>query len=317
MNEIIECAEIALRECLNLKRQEQLLILCDPLCYEIGRAFYDASMGRCKESILVMFPSRKYDGYEPPEPVGAWMSQFDVVVIPASTSFSHTHARKLASEYGARIASLPGITAEMFLRTMKADWRKIGVYTRKIAGRLSTASKIKVKTDSGTDFSFETGGMAAIVDDGRIMSKTTFGTLPAGEAYLSPLENTAEGVLVIDGSFSIVEGLLNEPIILTVKGGKVIKAEGHGCCAELEKIFIKHNKTARTIAEFGVGTNDVAQITGNIVEDKKVRGSVHVAIGNTSLTAEETNLTLHLEGVLQKPSVWLDEKLWIDHGVHS
>jgi leucyl aminopeptidase (aminopeptidase T) len=310
MDEIIEYAGIALSECLNLKRQEQLLVLCDPRCYEIGRAFYEAAVSRCKEVILVMFPSRKYDGNEPPELVGNWISQFDAVVIPASTSFAHTRARKFASENGTRIISLPAITQESFLRIMKTDWRKLGVYTRKIAGKLSAARKIKVTTESGTDFSFETGEGTAIADDGRIMSKGTFGTLPAGEAYLSPLVNTAEGVLVIDGSFSMVDGVLSEPVILTVKNGRVIKAEGHSCCAELEKIFVKYTHASRTVTEFGVGTHDTAQITGKMIEDEKVRGSVHIAIGDTSRDS------IHLVGIIQKPLVWLDDKLWIDHGVH-
>lgn len=316
MNELKACAEIALIDCLNLRRQELLLIICDPSSYEIGRAFYDSGEGKCKETMMVMLQSRKYDGNELPEAVGNLLTQFDVVVVPTLKALSYSTVSALTPQQRVRIATLPGITNDSFLRTMKTDWRKLGVYTRKIAGKLSSAQKITIKTDSGTSLSFETGGRTARADDGRIMSNGTFGNLPAGEACLTPLEETAEGILVIDGSFSLVEGMIDEPLILTFKKGKVIKAEGNSCTAELEKIFVKYRHASRTLAEFGIGTHDTAVLCGNILEDKKVRGTVHIAIGDI-LTCENTGgSSIRLDGVVQQPSVWINEKLLIDHGMH-
>lgn len=316
MDQLKACAEIALIDCLNLRRQEQLLIICDPSCYEIGRAFYDAGEGKCKETMMAMVQSRKYDGNELPEAIGNLFSQFDIVVVPTSKALAYSVVSKLTPEQGVRIATLPGITNESFLRTMKTDWRKLGVYTRKIAGKLSSAQKITITTEAGTSLTFETGGRIARADDGRIMSKGTFGNLPAGEACLTPLEETAEGVLVIDGSFSLVEGMLEEPLVLTFKEGMVVKTEGNSCTAELEKIFVKYRHASRNLAEFGIGTHDTAILCGNILEDKKVRGAVHIAIGDT-LSCEDTgSASIRLDGVLQQPSVWVNEKLLIDHGVY-
>ncbi len=44
-------------------------------------------------------------------------------------------------------------------------------------------------------------------------------------------------------------------------------------------MFRKH-KNADNIAEIGLGTNPVAKIIGNVLEDEKVHGTCHVALGD-------------------------------------
>jgi len=311
---LYECARAALSECLNLRRQEKLLVICDPPCFDIGNAFWAAGNHKCKEAVMVMIGPRKQNGNEPPEPVGEWFSQFDVAVMPTSKSLSHTVARRNASEKGTRIATLPGITSEMFIRTMKADWRKLGTYTRKIAAQLSNANRVRITTELGMDFSFETGGRSAKADDARLTSVGAFGNLPAGEAYMAPLEGTSEGTLVIDGSFPLVEGKLTQPLVLRVREGKVVQIGDHPCAMELEKVFTKYRQHSRNIAEFGVGTLEPAIITGNTLEDEKVKGTIHVAIGDNASMGGSVQVPIHLDGVIKNPDVWLDDRLWIKNG---
>lgn len=315
MSDLINSAEIALTECLNLRRLEQLLIVCDSACYDIGRAFYDAGEGKCKEAVMIMIQSRKNNGSELPEFFGSWIDQFDIVIIPTIKSLSRKHISKVASEQGIRIVTLPGITNDSFIRTMKTDWRKLGVYTRKMTGKLSAAQIITIKTSAGTNLTFSTAGQNAWADDGQIMTKGTFGDLPAGEACIRPLDNSAEGVLVIDGSFSLVEGILDKPLVLTLKEGKVIKIEGHNYASELDKIFTKFHES-RSLAEFGIGTHDTVMLCGNNLEDKKVRGTVHFGIGNWLFNDILEENQIHFDGVIQKPSVWIDGKLLINQGEH-
>ncbi len=129
MSELIECADIALGECLNLRRNERLLIICDPTCYEIGRAFYDAGEGKCKDTVMVIFRTCKNNIVEQTEIFEKVLGQFDVVVMPILNSPGNIHIEKIVSQKEIRIATLSGITVESFLRTIKTDWRKLGVYT--------------------------------------------------------------------------------------------------------------------------------------------------------------------------------------------
>jgi leucyl aminopeptidase (aminopeptidase T) len=308
-----QCAQVALKDCLNLGRQEMLLVVCDPPCYEIGTAFWEAGSQLCREAVMVQITPRKQNGNEPPAPIAELLGTFDVIVMPTSKSLSHTQARREACEKGARIATLPGITADVFLRTMMTDWEKLGLYTRRIAGQLSSASTIRVATDAGTDVTFETGGRSAKADDGRLIFKGAFGNLPAGEAYMAPLEGTAQGDIVIDGSFG-VGGLLDTPIIFKVRKGKVVDVDSVQFGADIENLFDKYGAAARNIAEFGVGTLDCARISGNTLEDEKVRGTIHFAIGDNASMGGRVKVPLHLDGIIKSPSVWLDGNEWMKKG---
>jgi leucyl aminopeptidase (aminopeptidase T) len=109
---------------------------------------------------------------------------------------------------------------------------------------------------------------------------------------------------------------MNDPLILTFKEGKIIKTEGNSCSAELEKIFIKNRHVSRNLAEFGIGTHDTAVLSGNIFEDEKVRGTAHIAIGDALVNNSIDKPSFRFDGILQQPSVWINDKLLIDHGEH-
>jgi leucyl aminopeptidase (aminopeptidase T) len=228
-------------------------------------------------------------------------------------SLTHTSARRNACDKGTRIATLPGITEEMFVRTMGTDWRALSEETRRLAQALGAVSEVRIRTDAGTDLSFETNGQFVGVDDGRYVEKGAFGNLPAGEAFLAPREGTAEGSLVIDGSFPLA-GLLDSPLVFEVHEGLVTKVSGHACASELERVFEEHGEKARTVAEFGVGTLGTARISGNVLEDEKVKGTIHVAVGNNASMGGTVTVPVHLDGVVRTPTVWLDGRLWIKEG---
>jgi leucyl aminopeptidase (aminopeptidase T) len=312
-NDINQCARVALKQCLNLSRQEQLLVVCDEPCREVGEAFWEEGIRMCREAVMVRIVPRKQNGNEPPDPVGELFGRFDVAVMPTSKSLSHTQARRKACEQGARIATLPGITVDVFERTMMTDWGKLGLLTRRVAGQMSAARKVRVTSAAGTDIVFETGGRPAKADDGRLIFKGAFGNLPAGESYMAPLEETANGVIVIDGSFSL-GGLCASPLVFIVKKGKVTEVREHPFAEELERLFEKYGAAARNIAEFGVGTLDSATISGNTLEDEKVKGTIHFAVGDNASMGGVVKVPLHLDGIVREPDVWLDGVLWMEKG---
>ncbi len=57
-----------------------------------------------------------------------------------------------------------------------------------------------------------------ISDTGFLHEKGSFGNLPAGEAFIAPVEGRSEGKLVFDGSFAGVD-VLENPIELAVEEG--------------------------------------------------------------------------------------------------
>jgi len=84
--------------------------------------------------------------------------------------------------------------------------------------------------------------------------------------------------------------------------------------ADIKELFDKYGGAARNIAEFGVGTLDCARISGNTLEDEKVRGTIHFAIGDNASMGGRVKVPLHLDGIIKSPSVWLDGNEWMKKG---
>ncbi len=311
MNSVQACAEIAINDCLNIRRNEQFLVLCDAYCMQIGRALYNSADGKCKETMLVMVQSRKYDGSMIPEIIVPLLDKFDCIAIATQKAFSPELIEKLATEKPVRIATLPGVTDESFCRTMVADWRKLGIYTRKVAGRVGSPSVVRLISGDSAELTFECDGNPARADDGRLMSNGTFGNLPGGEVSLRPKSGTANGTVIVNQSFALVDGPMDKPLVITLRQGIVVKIEGHDCQLELEKLFVKNRSGARSLIELGIGTNELAEFGCTLLEDKKVRGSVHVTIGGGD------DMPVHLDACVREASVWIDDKLFVNAGVIS
>jgi leucyl aminopeptidase (aminopeptidase T) len=130
------------------------------------------------------------------------------------------------------------------------------------------------------------------------------------------VEGTARGTLVIDGAISGI-GVLDEPLMMEVEHGVVVSTSGKNSKA-LEEIFAKYGPKARNIAELGIGTNPKAKLTGVVLEDEKVLGTIHIALGNNSNFGGTVQVASHLDGMVTKPTVVIDEKVILEEGVlHS
>jgi aminopeptidase len=310
---LIRSSEITLMDCCSLKRNEKLLIICDPPNMEIGTAFYEAAQNRCQETVLVMLtPESRQGRLEFPESVMDLLRRFDVAVIPLSTRLSHVQTKQVASESRVRIASFTEITAEIFSRTMNADWRKIGINTRKVAGRLSTSKSVRVVNRQGTDFTFQTDDSPVFTDDGRIPSEGGFNTLPAGQVCLTPREGTFEGVVAIDGYFSLEKRKPQQALIIEVKQGLITSIRNHPLAPELEKYFIKYKEAARTVCGIGLGLLDNAKVSGNFSEDKVASGAIRLIFGKD--LSNVTSEMFPMEGVASCCTISVDGKLLLQDG---
>jgi leucyl aminopeptidase (aminopeptidase T) len=309
-----DAAALTLNKSMNIKKDEQILIVTDTPLYELGKHFFDAARDFGAETLQINFLPRNNNGEEPPEAVAAAMKKADVVLLITSRSLSHTQARKQANLAGARIASMPGLSSEMMQRTLAIDYTIMQDDCNYLANILESGEKVHLTTESGTDISFSIKGRIAQVDGGIYDQPGDFGNLPAGEVYIAPLEGTAEGKIIIDGSMAGI-GLLDKPIILEVKKGLVINVSGGKAAAQLQAILDKYGEKSRNIAELGIGTHPEAQLTGAILEDEKIAGTVHIALGDNSTFGGTVEVASHLDGVILKPTLKIDDKTIIDNGI--
>ena len=262
---------------------------------------------------LEEIPIPKIDGSEPPEDIANDMLNYHVNILVTSKSLSHTNARKRASEKGARIATLPGINKDIMSRCIDIDYELLRERTKKVAKILNEGNDVKITSGLGTSLSFSIKGRKALGDDSGIYNKKgSFGNLPAGESYIAPVEGTANGIYFVDASFAGI-GKLSSPIKVIVEDGYAADFEGNES-EKIKEMVDSVGKDGRNIAEFGIGTNDKAIISGNVLEDEKVLGTYHIALGNNTGFGGKVNVPLHIDGIIKKPTVFVDGKKIMEHG---
>jgi len=305
---------IAIRDCMGAKKNEKILVITDEIKREIGISLHENAVRLGYESLLVEMKSGKINGEEPSAVVAELMQKYDVVFCPTSKSLTHTDARRSASAKGVRIATFPGITKEVMIRGMNADYKKISALTVKLQKILEPGKEIRVTAPAGTDITFSISGRKAYASKGLFHAPGESGNLPTGEAFLAPVEGSSNGVFVVDGSMAGLGLIKNANIKIEVENGYATKITGGTLANKLKVMLDAVGKDARNIAEFGIGTNDSAKLSGVLLEDEKVMGTIHIALGNNVSMGGSVNVPIHLDGVVKKPTVWMDGKILMKDG---
>jgi len=280
-----------------------VLIVTDTLRIKIAKSLYDTAREMDCDAIMMTMPPRSRHGEEPPRAVAEAMRNVDVVIAPTTMSLTHTSARKQANDAGVRTASMPGVTEQMMIEGgLTANPREVVEHTRRLAETFKGASEIRLVSDLGTDISFEVDASKWNLDVGCCQQQGCSTNLPAGEVYTAP-EN-CKGTVVIDGSMAGLE-LLKHPIKIRDEEGRAVDVQGDRA-KEVLKIINPLGDEARNIAELGIGTNPRARIIGVVLEDEKVRGTAHIALGDNSTIGGHVVAGVHLDAIIRKPRVFAD-----------
>lgn len=308
--ELREIAKRMMVSCLNVRAGEQVLIVTDDKKLPIGTALYNAAQDLGAEALLMAMTPRQVSGEEPPAAAAAAMKAADVVIAPMATSITHTRAKIEAAKAGARVATMPNITEDMFSQgAMTADYDQVMDLTLRVTELLTKAATARIEKD-GCVLTLDLTGRPGIPSPGVYREKGQSGNLPSGEAYIAPLEDGSNGEMVIDGSM-VGLGKLDEPLRVRVEGGKLKEITGPG--AEKLGVLLANDRNA-TLCELGIGTNHAARVTGIILEDEKAYHTVHIAFG-TNIGFQGTNKAdCHMDGVILNPTLYLDDQLILKDG---
>ncbi|MBM3150854.1 MAG: hypothetical protein FJZ96_01395 [Chloroflexi bacterium] len=198
---------------------------------------------------------------------------------------------------------------ELQRRVMQAidvDYAVVDGHQNRLAALLEKADRVHVTCAAGTDLHLRVAGRKALTDTDSI---------PYGEAYIAPLEDSAEGVMVIQKAF--FRGKCVENLRLAFSAGRVVNVDAPdpaGAESFREALAVSTGDKDR-IAEFAIATNPgVTEPIGFIALDEKIGGSVHIAVGMNDRFGGKNKSNLHQDFVILKPSVWFDEKLVLENG---
>jgi leucyl aminopeptidase (aminopeptidase T) len=290
------------RDCLGVREGEELLVVANPATAELGERLRAEAEAAGADTVLALMPERDSHTGEPPASIAAAMASADAVLAPTVQSLSHTAARKAASEAGVRIATLPGVTEEMLARVMSAGMEGLRTRGRAIADLLTHGGEAHLTCANGSDLRLDLEGRVAISDAGELSAPGAFGNLPCGEGFVAPVGG--EGRLVVDGTIAGI-GMPDEPVELEVVDGRLTEASTPPG-RRLMELLTEHGREATSVAELGIGSNEKAILTGNVLEDEKILGTAHVAFGASAAIGGAVQVPVHLDCVVLRPSVAVD-----------
>lgn len=295
---------IVLETCMAVKPGEVVLIITDTATHlSIATTLYDRAVELGCDPVLMTMEPRGVHGQEPPKAVAEAMAAADVVLAPTSKSLTHTQAKINAKMAGARIATMPGISLEMMgSGGITADFLAIRDTAFELKSRLDSVNEVRITTDLGTDIIFNVKGCDWRVDHGICHEPGSSSNLPAGEVFVAP--KSGNGVFVVDGSMGGL-GILNSPLTIKIEDGQATDITGEGA-GQFINMIDSVGPPGRNLAELGIGINPEAHLIGNVLEDEKVAGTVHVALGDNSAFGGDVVAGIHLDGIITGPTVYLD-----------
>ena len=319
---MLATARSVVRTCLQIRREEDVLVITDPETSEIGQSIYEEAARVTDRILLVMMPPTQKPGKEPPLPVADIMRKNRVIIIATKDSLTHTRARQQATKEGARIVSMPGISRAVFESGgMTADYNALQREISSMRTVFRRKRKVRVKTQTGTDVEFLTGGRWVLEDNGICNRPQQVSNLPAGKVFVLPKEGSMSGKIVIDGSWQ--GDLLSDPVSFQVENGIVVDVWGGTLADDIKSLYEQAKEGIRstkrdlawTVAEFGFGMNPKATyLIGNKVEDLVVRGSAYFGFGDNTHIGGKARVGLHQRGVMRSPEVKLEEITLLSEG---
>lgn len=299
MDDLDRAVHTVVNQCLGVRPGEQVLVVADTGTRRLGNILREAAVEAGADAVVAVMDPRELDGQEPPATVAGALAAADVFVVPTSRSLSHTSARKAATDAGARGATLPGVTEDILARLMACDFPTLQRRSRALAELLTRSDEAHFTCPNGSDLRFDLFGRTGVPDDGDLSQPRAFGNLPCGEGFISPCGG--DGVMYATSLAGV--GLVSAgPARLTIADGELVDAEGREG-ERLLRLLRDAGPHGPNLAELGVGTNERAGLIGNVIEDEKILGTLHVAFGASAGIGGTVRVPIHLDCVVLSPTL--------------
>ncbi len=224
-------------------------------------------------------------------------------------------------------AHSPGITLDMAVNgPLQCNYKKMGEESEKLLQKLQNIKRIHITSPAGTDIEVQVPLEVKFDTDCTIVPPNIygkagkFGNLPVGEVWSQkgeiigvhnkttgkienqnyPVKQTANGRIVCDVTAGGYSGRINpnKPLIAEFHDGILTRLH---CDDPALDSLRKEMMNAQSLyglptvlEEVGIGLNERARVTGNMLEDEKIKGTCHLAPGN---------IRCHVDMLINKPTI--------------
>jgi leucyl aminopeptidase (aminopeptidase T) len=307
---LARACNILIRECAHVQKGEEVLVLADEaqdrdLVFELAAAV--ARVGARAISMIypVIAPYR-----EPPRSVVLAMKNAPVVLACGTTPMG-AEVIKETLESGARMLSMFRISPESFARTVPIDYRRLKREMEKIRKILDRCGTVEITSPAGTQFKVQMAGRPTKLALGSVRRAGEVDHIAAGAIGVAPLEGTAEGRIVVDGTI-LGFGRAFDPVTFEIRDGKIVNIKGGRKWKGLRQL-LHRDDYAPWVCEIGLGVNPKARLVGG-PEDERVRGSVHVGFGENRFFEGTIASASHMDGTMLRATLKVDGKELVTDG---
>jgi aminopeptidase len=318
-------AHNAVNVCLRVQPSERVCLITDEATIEIaaaiaaelekiGAPYHSWVLEQLAPRPLKDLPREILDGLE--------QSQVSIFAVQVQTNElrSRIQMTDVVNRKKIRHAHMVNINRQIMLEGMRADFKRVDRLSQKVVEMVRKASKIRAKTDAGTDLTADLNPDYKWLKTSGIITPEKWGNLPGGEIFTTPGE--VNGTFVIDGVVgdylcAKFGNLQEHPLTVHMKGNRLTDA--HSENRELEDDFWKYTHTdanSDRVGEFAIGTNiELKEVIGQILQDEKYPG-VHIAFGNPygAHTGADWDSTTHIDVVGRKFNIWVDDQQIMKEG---
>jgi leucyl aminopeptidase (aminopeptidase T) len=304
---------------LNAEPGDEVLIVTDTRTAEpVWEALFAAAHNLDLEPTLAVVAPREAHGNDPTAAAAEAMSNVDLCVMATQTALTHSNAGAAAQRAGVKCIAMDEMTPEILRGgAASADYEAMQPIARTLGDIYEKGEEMRITSDHGTDIVGDIEDRTYWPIAGNIVDNDTQSicAFPDGEVGVAPDEGSTQGTVVWDTTVHGI-GLLDEPIELTVEDGWVTDVNGGPEARTYERTLEEEgDENARyCAAEFSIGINPDAEITGRMRTDKKVRGAVHIATGDNYDLGGAVESNLHIDGTIRRPDVWVDDRKLVENG---
>ena len=312
--------ELVVKVCMGVKPGQQVLIVTDDYARSIKISQQVAELCGLEgaEPVIAIMEPRTHYGHEPPRSIAEAMLAADLIFYLAETyDITHTDAAKRAREKGIKsVLTISHISEDYFDREISLDdLNKIKQRSDHLAEMESRANEARVTSPYGTNIRMSLKGRKGLSI--HPLSGAAIVVVPDyAEAAISPVEGSTEGVLVVDASVQGWNFLLREPLRLVIKSGRVTEVLGpEEYVARLKRLLAMDENASNCAAELGISTSHTIpkDLRGG-VWDYGIAGTIHIAAGRNNDIGGQTFSQVHIDLLLTKATVWLDDLCVLENG---
>ena len=302
--------DILVKECAHVRQGEEVLVLADDLqAPELSTAISTAASKLRAHAVSVVYPA--ISPYrEPPRTVLHAMKSSDVIIACSTTPIAGGIIEE-ALKAGTRILSMFRITIDALCRTVPVDYRALTIEMKKIKKMLDASHFVEISSSRGTHLKVQMADRQTMLALGSIQKPGEIDFIPAGAIGVAPLEGTAEGKVVVDGTI-LGFGRCLKPITFEIEKGRVKGVKGGDDWKGLKEL-LRRDENAPMLCEIGLGANPKAKLVGG-PEDERVRGSVHIGLGENRYFGGTLASTSHLDGTMLRATLKVDGKGLVKDG---